>query len=405
MRLGHSPPHGQARRPPPRRCIRRHYAHRRDAAPRRRASRGLRLRLLALRPDRRARRPGLVRDLRDRHRVRPRRRARADARRSRGGRIPEREDVWRFRIRPGLRFQSGDACDAEAVADALRLHGDPVEAPINAVLLAERRRRARRGRRGARRAARAERGDAAAAPLVALGDPQPGGAGARPATSSAARPPTARARSAFVESVSGSHLDVARWDGWRGRTHDVGGERAGRRTSTAIRWIPILDDRERAAALERGEIDCIQNASLLDVDRLAANPDIEVIEFQQSALVYMGLDCRRSRSGGDVRVRRAVSLAIDRQALVERDLERPRLAGVLADPVALAVVRARGRGVAALRPARGAGAARRGRLRARRRRRPARARDGGRERRDRAARRRDDRASCSPRSASGSSSR
>src|SRR6059058_3187692 len=40
--------------------------------------------------------------------------------------------VWRFRIRPDLRFQSGDACDAAAVADALRLHGDPVEAPINA---------------------------------------------------------------------------------------------------------------------------------------------------------------------------------------------------------------------------------------------------------------------------------
>jgi ABC-type transport system substrate-binding protein len=83
--------------------------------------------------------------------------------------------------------------------------------------------------------------------------------------------------------------------------------------------VPILDDRERAAALEAGEIECLQNASLLDVDRLAANPELEVIEFQQSALVYMGVDCEGA--GRDVRVRRALSQAIDRQALVDRDLQ------------------------------------------------------------------------------------
>ena len=38
----------------------------------------------------------------------------------------------RIRIRPGVQFLSGCACDAAAVADALRVHADPVEAPINA---------------------------------------------------------------------------------------------------------------------------------------------------------------------------------------------------------------------------------------------------------------------------------
>ena len=92
------------------------------------------------------------------------------------------------------------------------------------VLLAQRRRRQLRGRRGAGRAARAERGHAAAAALVALGDPQPGRAPARPATTSAARPPTARGRSSFVESVSGSHLDVAPLGRLAGRAHGLGVE-------------------------------------------------------------------------------------------------------------------------------------------------------------------------------------
>src|SRR3954463_9960485 len=37
---------------------------------------------------------------------------------------PERENVCRFRVRPGLTFQSGAPCDVGAVAAALKLHGD-----------------------------------------------------------------------------------------------------------------------------------------------------------------------------------------------------------------------------------------------------------------------------------------
>src|ERR1700674_3231853 len=47
-------------------------------------------------------------------------------------RDPDRETLWHFHVPPGLRFQSGDRCDASAIADALSFHGDPVEAPINA---------------------------------------------------------------------------------------------------------------------------------------------------------------------------------------------------------------------------------------------------------------------------------
>ena len=87
---------------------------------------------------------------------------------------PERENVWRFRIRPGLTFQSGAPCDAGGGGGCAAPARRPGRGADQRVLLAQRRRRERRGRRGAGRAARAERRHAAAAALVALGDPQPG---------------------------------------------------------------------------------------------------------------------------------------------------------------------------------------------------------------------------------------
>jgi peptide/nickel transport system substrate-binding protein len=228
---------------------------------------------------------------------------------------PADEKVWRFRVRSGLQFQSGNPCDATAAAAALRLHGDPVEAPINAFFW--------RNVAGV-----GFEGDEV---LVELHEPSAGMPRLLRSWHSAIHNQARRLEAGeefgrttcdgtgpftFVESVSGSHLDVARWDGYRGPRagwlHNPGPAYL-----DGIRWIPILDDRERAAALERGEVDCIQNASLLDVDRLAANPELEVIEFQQSALVYLGLD---HHAYPDVRVHRAVSLAVDRQALVDRDL-------------------------------------------------------------------------------------
>ncbi len=232
---------------------------------------------------------------------------------------PAREDRWRFRIRPGLRFQSGDPCDASAVADALRLHADPVEAPINAFFW--------RNVAGVR----AEEDEV----VIELREPSVGMPRLLRSWHSAVHNQARRKLAGddfgrttcdgtgpftFVESVAGSHLDVARSDGYSGgRT--TWQQNQGPAHLDGIRWIPILDDRDRAAALESGEVDCIQNASLLDVDRLAANPAIEVIEFQQSALVYLGLDHEAPELGsGDVRVRQAFSRAIDRRELVEHDL-------------------------------------------------------------------------------------
>ncbi len=232
---------------------------------------------------------------------------------------PGQETLWRFHLRPGLRFHSGERCDADAVAAALRLHGDPLEAPINAFFWRN-------------VAAVRSQGEEV---LVELHEPSAGMPRLLRSWHSAIHNQAARALRgeefgrtscdgtgpfAFVESVQGSHLDVARSDGYSG-TRTRWQRNSGPAYLEGIRWIPILDDRDRAAALEQGEVDCIQNASLLDVERLSANPELEVIEFQQSALVYLGLDHLADEARfGDLRVRRALSQAIDREALVEGDL-------------------------------------------------------------------------------------
>ena len=194
----------------------------------------------------------------------------------------------------------------------------------------------------------------------------------------------------FVESVAGSHLDVARSDGYSG-ARTTWQQNHGPAYLDGIRWIPILDDRDRAAALEAGEVDCIQNASLLDVDRLAGEPRPRGDRVPAVGARLPGPRPRGRRARLRGRPRPAGVLARDRPAGARRARpDGPRLARVQPDPVALAVVRARGRGERRLRPAQGGRAARRGRPRGAPGRRAARARDRRRERRHRAPRRGDD---------------
>ena len=126
---------------------------------------------------------------------------------------------------------------------------------------------------------------------------------------------------AFAACVPGAAQEVRRWDDYPGPLTSWFDNR-GPAYLDGVRWLPIVDEGERAAALEAGLVDCVQNPSLLEVERLRSNPDLRVIEFQQSSLAYLALDHETTRLGfQDVRVRRAISLAIDRDALVAEDLD------------------------------------------------------------------------------------
>lgn len=226
---------------------------------------------------------------------------------------------WRFRIREGVLYHSGLPCDAAAVAATFALHADPVASPINS------------GFWHVVESVRAEADEV----VVHLKHPSAGFPtllrswhaaihcqASREAAGDAYGWASADGTGPFrlTHLVPDETQEVERFDAYPGTGVSWLANR-GPAYLDRIRWVPLPDERQRAAALEDGLVDCVQNPSLLDVDRLSANPDLRVHTFQQSALAYLALDHEATRLGfDDIRVRRAISCALDRDAIVASDL-------------------------------------------------------------------------------------
>ena len=127
----------------------------------------------------------------------------------------------------------------------------------------------------------------------------------------------------FIEWISGDHLTLERnptyWGGVEPWEH------------VTRRAIP--NDGARMAALLSGDVDMIEGVPGVDRARLAAAPNLALYECNAFRIVYIHLDSARDVSPGvsdangvkmdrnplkDVRVRRAISYAINRQALTEK---------------------------------------------------------------------------------------
>jgi len=109
----------------------------------------------------------------------------------------------------------------------------------------------------------------------------------------------------FVEHVRGDHsLLVANEDYWHGRPY-----------IDRIIAKPIPDTGARIAALEAGDIDVALNVPPIEVPRLEANPDIDILRAVPARTMYVGIN-NQWGPFRDKRVRQALNYAVDKEAIV-----------------------------------------------------------------------------------------
>src|SRR5439155_13239863 len=115
----------------------------------------------------------------------------------------------------------------------------------------------------------------------------------------------------------GSHVPVKRWEKYPGTILPFLTNK-GKPYLDAIRWEVLPEPATRAKEIEAGNIDTLRGPAPQDVDRLKRNQALAVIEYQEPAMYQLGVNFRRKDLGfDDVRVRQAISRAIDRQAIVK----------------------------------------------------------------------------------------
>lgn len=95
-----------------------------------------------------------------------------------------------------------------------------------------------------------------------------------------------------------------------------------------VTFRPITSDGPRVAALLAGDVDLVDEPPLQDLERLRKDPKVSVVETLSNRVVYLALDQAeptptiKGTEGKnplrDIRVREALSLAIDRKAIVQR---------------------------------------------------------------------------------------
>lgn len=130
----------------------------------------------------------------------------------------------------------------------------------------------------------------------------------------------------FVRWRKGDRIELARHDAYWGPKSPW--ER--------VTFRIITSDPTRVAALLAGDVRAIENVPTADLVRVSKHPDLSVFRIVSHRVMYLHLDSSRDKSPfvtdkagkpldrnplKDVHVRRAISKAINRQALVERVME------------------------------------------------------------------------------------
>jgi peptide/nickel transport system substrate-binding protein len=129
-----------------------------------------------------------------------------------------------------------------------------------------------------------------------------------------------------TEWIPGDRIVLERFDGYYGAKPDW----------DKVTYRPITNDAARVAALLSGDVDLISSVPGTDVANLRANPTLHIATMQSNRCFFWSVDVARDNSPmvtsidgkpmdhnplKDVRVRRAMSKALDRNALVSRVMQ------------------------------------------------------------------------------------
>jgi peptide/nickel transport system substrate-binding protein len=120
----------------------------------------------------------------------------------------------------------------------------------------------------------------------------------------------------FVDWVPGDHVSVKRWDAYPGSITPFF-KNKGKAYLDGINWKYIQEAASRALSIENGELDALHGPAFQDIGRLKSNSNLVVTQVGEESVWFMGLNFDRLEFG-DVRVRQAVSHAIDRDAIVKK---------------------------------------------------------------------------------------
>ena len=116
--------------------------------------------------------------------------------------------------------------------------------------------------------------------------------------------------------VPGQHVIATKWDDYPGSVVPFFTNK-GKAYLDQIEWIPITQGSERAPQIQTGLVDAVKNPPPQDVATLKADQSLVVLEFQELSNFFLSVNLGDTALGfDDVRVRQAISCAIDRQAIV-----------------------------------------------------------------------------------------
>lgn len=131
----------------------------------------------------------------------------------------------------------------------------------------------------------------------------------------------------FVEWKKGQHIVLEKYDGYKGPISQ---------NWDKVTFKFIKAEPARVAALLAGDVDAIDNVPTVDVARLKKNDKITLSSGISNRVIYLHLDQERDKSPfvtdkngnpmdknplKDARVRKAISMMINRDAIVERVME------------------------------------------------------------------------------------